>query len=146
SGNEDSDCVRYGRSGSSREVLVPSPPLQGAGPAGRIRDMGSGPESMERAGGGMACHERNRRSGGSGTADFVSTDGHAEAREESPPLGPERQRRVRGVAENPQIAGRQGGRSAFGAWGGPAQGRGRRPQWRGASRDGRGTVPAADGA
>src|SRR5205823_14867246 len=89
-GNEDSDCIRHGGSGSSREVLVPSPPLQGAGPAGRIRDMGSGPESMERAGGGMAFHERNRRSGGSGTADFISTDGHAEAWQESPPRSEER--------------------------------------------------------
>src|SRR5437879_9582980 len=93
--------------------------------------MGSGPESMERAGGGMAFHKRNRRSGGSGTADFVSADGHAEAGEESPPSGPERQRRVRGAAENPQIAGRQGGRSPFAAGGGPAEGLGRASAVRG---------------
>src|SRR5438046_10748069 len=97
-GNEDSDCVRHGGSGSSREVLVPSAPLQGAGPAGRIRDMGSGHESMERAGGGMAFDERNRRSVGPGTADSVSADQHTEAGKESHPSAPERQRRVRGVA------------------------------------------------
>src|SRR5438132_14328548 len=113
--------------------------------------MGSSPESMERAGGGMAFHERNRRSGRSGTADFVSADGHAEAGEESPPSGPERQRRVRGVAENPQIAGRQGGRSPFAAGGGQAEGVGRASAGRGgtdgvlgrpaAPRRGRGLCP-----
>src|SRR5438105_14888827 len=95
--------------------------------------MGSGPEGMARAGGGMAFHERNRRSGGTGTADFLSADGHAEAGEESPPSGPERQRRVRGAAENPQIAGGQGGRSPFAAGGGQAVGRRRASAVRGGS-------------
>src|SRR5438046_10202228 len=105
--------------------------------------MGSRPESMERAGGGMAFHERNRRSGGSGTADFISTDGHAEAGEESPPSGPERQRRGRGVAENPQIRGPQGSRSPFGARGGGAEGLGPATAFRGgrASAPGRPAAP-----
>src|SRR5207249_12262416 len=86
---------------------------------------------MARDGGGMPFHDCNRRSGGSENAYLLSDDGHDEGGEESPPYGAECQRRVRGAAENPQIAGRQGGRSPFAAGGGQAEGLGRASAVRG---------------
>src|SRR2546430_13080704 len=79
-------------SGSQGDVGGGGPPLQAPGPAGGLLVVGGGPQSLGGARRGMELRECDCRSGGTGTEDLLSTDGHAETRQESDPSGPERER------------------------------------------------------
>src|SRR5205807_1897827 len=102
--------IRLCRPGSPRQVLGGGTALQGARPAARIRDLASGAESVECARGGMEFCERDCRSGWPWTEDLLSTNGHAEAGEEPPSSGPEREWRACRSYRSPKSSGQQGSR------------------------------------
>src|SRR5438093_12242119 len=111
-GNQDPGRIRLRGPGSPRAVLGGGAPLQAAGPARGIRFLGGGPPRVEGARGGVELRERDRRPGGTGTADLLPTDGHPEAGEEPPPPGPQCEQRDDRPFRDSEGPGRLGGRAA----------------------------------